>query len=210
MRAIMVMFDSLNRRMLPPYGCDWVQAPNFARLAQRTVTFDNAYGEAQATIQMRLAFFTGNRTFPYNQNPGSGGLMCQSLGWHQIPDEQTALAEKLFEAGYITAFGDSLDDETFPPGSDWLMLGPTGPRRLRLAIEHLVDELRRAYAGHEQVLAHLEANLFCGTSGPVPDAAAAVELVEAADRATEVRAALRWLKARLVVDGMRAGEVALL
>jgi len=34
-------------------------------------------------------------------------------------------------------FGDNLSDETFPPGSDWLMLGPSGPRRLRLAIEHL-------------------------------------------------------------------------
>lgn len=34
-------------------------------------------------------------------------------------------------------FGDALSDETFPQGSDWLMLGPTGPRRLRLAIEHL-------------------------------------------------------------------------
>jgi arylsulfatase A-like enzyme len=43
MRAIMVMFDSLNRRMLPPYGCDWTHAPNFARLAERTVTFDNCY-----------------------------------------------------------------------------------------------------------------------------------------------------------------------
>ena len=36
-------------------------------------------------------------------------------------------------------FGDALSDETFPPGSDWLMLGPTGPRRLRLAIEHLAQ-----------------------------------------------------------------------
>ena len=32
MKAIMVMFDSLNRRMLPPYGGDWVHAPNFQRL----------------------------------------------------------------------------------------------------------------------------------------------------------------------------------
>ena len=29
MKAIMVMFDSLNRHMLEPYGCDWVQTPNF-------------------------------------------------------------------------------------------------------------------------------------------------------------------------------------
>ncbi|MFQ5670256.1 MAG: hypothetical protein ACE5HD_07025 [Acidobacteriota bacterium] len=34
-------------------------------------------------------------------------------------------------------FGDRLPEDGFPPGADWLMLGPTGPRRLRLAIEHL-------------------------------------------------------------------------
>ena len=33
----------------------------------------------------------------------------------------------------------SLSDKTFPPGSDWLMLGPSGPRRLRLSIEHLAN-----------------------------------------------------------------------
>jgi hypothetical protein len=36
-------------------------------------------------------------------------------------------------------FGDRLSDEGFPRGSDWLMLGPSGPRRLRLAIEHLAQ-----------------------------------------------------------------------
>jgi phenylacetate-coenzyme A ligase PaaK-like adenylate-forming protein len=34
-------------------------------------------------------------------------------------------------------FSDTLADEHFPPGSNWLMLGPSGPRRLRLAVEHL-------------------------------------------------------------------------
>jgi hypothetical protein len=34
-------------------------------------------------------------------------------------------------------FSATLSDETFPKGSDWLMVGPTGPRRLRLSIEHL-------------------------------------------------------------------------
>jgi catechol 2,3-dioxygenase-like lactoylglutathione lyase family enzyme len=37
------------------------------------------------------------------------------------------------------AFSDTLPDESFPQGSDWLMLGPTGPRRLRLAVEHLAQ-----------------------------------------------------------------------
>ena len=36
-------------------------------------------------------------------------------------------------------FSKTLKDESFPPGSDWLMLGPSGPRRLRLAIEHLAQ-----------------------------------------------------------------------
>jgi phenylacetate-coenzyme A ligase PaaK-like adenylate-forming protein len=34
-------------------------------------------------------------------------------------------------------FSASLPDKYFPKGSNWLMLGPSGPRRLRLAVEHL-------------------------------------------------------------------------
>jgi hypothetical protein len=36
-------------------------------------------------------------------------------------------------------FSEGLDDRTFPRGSDWLMLGPSGPRRLRLSVEHLAQ-----------------------------------------------------------------------
>lgn len=36
-------------------------------------------------------------------------------------------------------FSETLSDVGFPPGSDWLMLGPSGPRRLRLAVEHLAQ-----------------------------------------------------------------------
>lgn len=34
-------------------------------------------------------------------------------------------------------FSDGLPDQYFPKGANWLMLGPSGPRRLRLAVEHL-------------------------------------------------------------------------
>jgi hypothetical protein len=34
-------------------------------------------------------------------------------------------------------FSETLDEEAFPRGGNWLMLGPTGPRRLRLCIEYL-------------------------------------------------------------------------
>lgn len=36
-------------------------------------------------------------------------------------------------------FSDTLPDEYFPKDSNWLMLGPSGPRRLRLAVEHLAQ-----------------------------------------------------------------------
>jgi len=33
MKAIMIMYDSLNRKYLEPYGCSWTLTPNFSRLA---------------------------------------------------------------------------------------------------------------------------------------------------------------------------------
>ncbi len=36
-------------------------------------------------------------------------------------------------------FSETLPDEYFPKGSNWLMLGPSGPRRLRLSVEHLAQ-----------------------------------------------------------------------
>jgi hypothetical protein len=34
-------------------------------------------------------------------------------------------------------FSSTLPDASFPKGADWLQVGPSGPRRLRLAVEHL-------------------------------------------------------------------------
>src|SRR5215212_3407656 len=34
-------------------------------------------------------------------------------------------------------FSETLPESHFPKGADWLHLGPSGPRRLRLAVEHL-------------------------------------------------------------------------
>ena len=63
MKAIMVMFDTLNRHMLPPYGCDWIHAPNFARLAERTVTFDNCYVGSMPCMPARRELHTGRYNF---------------------------------------------------------------------------------------------------------------------------------------------------
>ncbi|MDY7041351.1 MAG: sulfatase [Chloroflexota bacterium] len=63
MKAILIMFDSLNRRYLPPYGCDWVHAPNFQRLAERAITFDNCYVGSMPCIPARRELHTGRHNF---------------------------------------------------------------------------------------------------------------------------------------------------
>ena len=63
MRAIIVMFDSLNRHMLPPYAPTFVQAPNFERLASRSVTFDNCYAGSMPCMPARREMHTGRYNF---------------------------------------------------------------------------------------------------------------------------------------------------
>ena len=63
MKAIMVMFDSLNRHMLPPYGSTDVIAPNFQRLAKHTVTFDRCYAGSLPCMPARRELHTGRYNF---------------------------------------------------------------------------------------------------------------------------------------------------
>jgi arylsulfatase A-like enzyme len=63
MRAIVVLFDSLSRKYLQPYGNDWVQTPNFTRLAQRSVTFDKCYVGSMPCIPARREIHTGRCNF---------------------------------------------------------------------------------------------------------------------------------------------------
>lgn len=63
MKAIMVMYDSLNRRMLPPYGNDRVHAPNFSRLAEKSVLFENSYVSSMPCMPARRELHTGRYNF---------------------------------------------------------------------------------------------------------------------------------------------------
>jgi phenylacetate-coenzyme A ligase PaaK-like adenylate-forming protein len=53
-----------------------------------------------------------------------------------VPKSRIAIDD--FRIDY-EAFSATLPDHAFPRGADWLMLGPSGPRRLRLAVEHLAQ-----------------------------------------------------------------------
>jgi arylsulfatase A-like enzyme len=63
MRAVMVMFDSLNRRMLEPYGSTWTKTPNFSRLAEKTVMFENSYVGSMPCMPARREIHTGRYNF---------------------------------------------------------------------------------------------------------------------------------------------------
>ena len=53
-----------------------------------------------------------------------------------IPKSRVAIDD--FRTDY-ELFSETLPEEHFPVGANWLMLGPSGPRRLRLAVEHLAQ-----------------------------------------------------------------------
>jgi phenylacetate-coenzyme A ligase PaaK-like adenylate-forming protein len=65
---------------------------------------------------------------PYNifETGGTTGMPKQRIGWND------------YKVDY-EEFSGKISDEHFPRGQAWMMVGPTGPRRLRLAIEHLAN-----------------------------------------------------------------------
>ena len=63
MRAIVLMHDSLVKKMLEPYGCDWTHTPNFRRLAEHTIKFENCYVGSLPCMPARREMHTGRHNF---------------------------------------------------------------------------------------------------------------------------------------------------
>jgi arylsulfatase A-like enzyme len=90
MRAVMVMFDSLNRHLLPPYRADtWVYAPNFQRLAQRCATFDRSYVCSMPCMPARRDLHTGRPGFLHRP-------------WGPLEPFDDSMPEMLTQAGIYT------------------------------------------------------------------------------------------------------------
>ena len=88
MRAIVVMFDSLNRLSLPSYGGS-VKLPNFERLAQRTVTFDRNYVGSLPCMPARRELHTGRLNFLHR-------------GWGPLEPFDDSMPELLAKSGVHT------------------------------------------------------------------------------------------------------------
>lgn len=64
MKAIMVMYDSLNRHFLEPYGTmTGTRTPNFSELARRSVQFESCYVGSLPCMPARRELHTGRYNF---------------------------------------------------------------------------------------------------------------------------------------------------
>lgn len=89
MRAVMVMYDSLNKRYLNPYGNTWVKTPNFERLARHCGTFDTFYVGSLPCMPARRELHTGRLNFLHR-------------GWCPIEPFDESMPGMLNDAGIYT------------------------------------------------------------------------------------------------------------
>lgn len=89
MKAIILLFDSLNKHYLPPYGDMITQAPNFQRLAARCATFNNSYVGSMPCMPARRELHTGRYNFLHRE-------------WGPLEPFDDSMPELLKKAGVYT------------------------------------------------------------------------------------------------------------
>lgn len=89
MKAILLLFDSLNRHCLAPYGCDWTITPNFQRLAKHTAQFDRCYVGSMPCMPARRELHTGRYNFLHR-------------GWGPLEPFDDSMPEILKQSGIYT------------------------------------------------------------------------------------------------------------
>ena len=106
----------------------WDPAEEVAGYADLVERFENFDDEALRTDphERWIPKAYAGRPFTIFETGGTTGMPKQRIGWDDYRHD-------------YEAFSATLRDASFPPGGYWLMIGPTGPRRLRLAIEHLAN-----------------------------------------------------------------------
>ncbi len=116
-----------------PFWLDWAKknfdprskVNNYADIIAHFPHFQDEWlRDLQPEVWVPAAF----KGKPYSifETGGTTGMPKQRIGWND------------FRVDY-EEFSHKLDDKHFPPGEAWIMVGPTGPRRLRLAVEHLAN-----------------------------------------------------------------------
>ena len=89
MKAVFLLFDSLNRHALSCYGADGVKTPNFDRLASHGVRFDTHFVGSLPCMPARRDMQTGRLNFLHR-------------GWGPLEPFDHSLADMLRSAGVYT------------------------------------------------------------------------------------------------------------
>ncbi len=85
MRVVTLMFDTLRRDILPQYG-GGLDLPNFKRLEEKTITFDNFYAGSLPCMPARREMLTGHPNFLHR-------------GWSPLEPFDVAFTEVLKKQG---------------------------------------------------------------------------------------------------------------
>ena len=115
-----------------PYWLDWAkknfdprqEINSFADVLKFPHFADESLRELQPEVWVPAQF--KGKPFSIFETGGTTGMPKQRIGWNDYKVDYSEFSEKI-------------SDEHFPRNHFWLMMGPTGPRRLRLAIEHLAN-----------------------------------------------------------------------
>ncbi len=86
MKLVFVLFDSLNRHLLGPYGGTRIDTPHFDRLAARSLTFDQHYVGSMPCMPARRDMQTGRLSFLHRS-------------WGPLEPFDNAFPEALAQAG---------------------------------------------------------------------------------------------------------------
>lgn len=116
-----------------PFWLDWAKKAGWNPAAeikcfsdlQRFPHFQDEWlRDMQPEVWVPNAF--KGKPFSIFETGGTTGMPKQRIGWNDYKIDYSEFSEKI-------------SDAHFPRNHYWLMMGPTGPRRLRLAIEHLAN-----------------------------------------------------------------------
>ena len=115
-----------------PFWLDWAKATGFDPASVQSFAdlgsfphFDGELLRSEPHERWIPKAFAG-RPFTIFETGGTTGMPKQRIGWDDYKTD-------------YEQFSATLSDAAFPRGGYWLMIGPTGPRRLRIAIEHLAN-----------------------------------------------------------------------
>lgn len=151
----MLMFDTLTRDYLPNYGNTFTKMPNFERLAEKSVTFDEFYGGSMPCMPARRELHTGKYNFlnrswgplePFDESMVAklveNGIYCHLVTDHSHYFEDGGAT---FHGRYSTweGFRGQEGDRWVPQGEADLSLNTCPLNKTNIsAVQHLANRKR--------------------------------------------------------------------